>query len=296
MILSRFIRVLFCMKNHCFFKLFMCYFLLGIYFSSVSAGMVILLHGTSSAGKSSLAKVVRDKLVAAEKTVSIVGWDDCCNEAVVLLLQEEGVLFDPQQNIVEIAHHLSGRESKKQVGPKAEELLLKKIEKSAQENDYTIIDTLFTSRAEYDDFIAKITGYELKQVLVYVDPFTLKQQIEQRNASPDKADHRPLLMPFGQFFSIYQPEDADQGIDSLDTKKLLLLLQELEQYCERELFFGMSELERNKILADKEMVIEAYRLKELSVIALKSISSYDFFINLGNISLDTAAENILAGI
>lgn len=252
-------------------------------------GIVIVLNGTSSAGKTSLAQALQEQLERMHKRIAIAGWDACCYEAAFALLREKGLPIDPVPTEQEFFAQIPGQE----LGEKAEKLLLEKIKTSAQSNEYTIIDIVLSTSGEYHDFTSKIADSTIKHIIVYADPFHLRKHIEQRNAASDRFEHRPLFMPFGQFFSIYQPSDNNLGIDTLDTARLLELLEALQQLGEKELFSKMSDDERTRILEGKEQVIKLYRLHEQPTIAIKPVYAYDMMVNTGVLSPAEAAQDIV---
>jgi chloramphenicol 3-O phosphotransferase len=146
-------------------------------------GRIVLLNGTSSAGKSSLAEVlVRDSTNAFE----VVSFDDFHRS----YRKEHGIVrFSPQQYqefLVALYRHAKSR---------------------SDAGRHVIIDTV-EFELGYDRYCEILNCSNTIKAVVYCPLDQILKRIDKRNSAPDPSGNRPVLLSFQQFLQMYKPQTS----------------------------------------------------------------------------------------
>jgi len=136
-------------------------------------GSIILLNGTSSAGKSSLAAVLVARFTSP---CAVVSYDD---------------------------FHRAYR------GPRASFLteFYRHARKVSDAGTNVIIDTVEFDR-DADRYCAVLNCSNVVRTVVYCPLPAIHKRVDRRNASDDPYDHRGVLLAFQQFVEMYRPQSA----------------------------------------------------------------------------------------
>lgn len=136
-------------------------------------GHIILLNGTSSAGKSSLAEA----MVTESKTkYKVVSFDD-------FLRANRG----KQQDMMTALYRHAKEES--------------------EAGHHVIIDTVEFDRA-YEKYCAILDCPKVVKAVVYCPLPDILKRVERRNNSGDPSNRRPVLLSFQQFLEMYKPQTS----------------------------------------------------------------------------------------
>lgn len=150
-------------------------------------GRIVLLNGTSSAGKSSLAEA----MVQESKT------------------KYDIISFDEFRRTYEEKHRLTRWGYKEyndvMVG------LYRQAKAEADAGKNIIIDTVEFDRG-YDTYCEILDCPKVIKAIVYCPPEHLLKRIEKRNGAGVPSNRRPVLLSFDQFVQMYKPQSSPQEL------------------------------------------------------------------------------------
>lgn len=174
-----------------------------------SSHTIILLSGTSSSGKSTIARTLQKELGS---TYEIVALDD--------FMDNSNLLANPNNANSDVNV------------PKAVDMLCQKIKKiSAHKN--VIVDTVFglnggTNDGSYEKFFDLLHGQRIISVLVYCPLDVAVQRAQERNVPDQTEEHRDAMSPFVQFPANYRIKsfENDVIVDTINTTRIKSAIKE----------------------------------------------------------------------
>ena len=172
-------------------------------------GAIILLNGTSSAGKSSLAEV----MVQESKTgFEVVSFDDFNRS----YREERGITrFNPQQyRDFLIALYQHGRNR-------------------SDAGSNVIIDTVEFDLA-YERYCEILNCSNVVKAIVYCPLEHLLKRIDRRNSAYQFSGRRPVLLAFQQFVQMYRPQTSPEElvVERTSTTRMRMALKEAGERAE----------------------------------------------------------------
>ena len=268
--------------------------------STYCVGSIILVNGTSSAGKSSIITHLKEILKEDAVFVSIdeIGWTPLLDEAMLRGLitcemskkEQYDVMY---KNLDELCaaceHKLTYLEQ-----------LYERIQDLASRHRYVIFDTVFYMD-DYRDvafFWKKMESFDVYSILVYCAPQIIAQRVMQRNNEATDDQKRDLLSVINSFCLVYSPALVEQDIvDFLtvfDIEKLVLTMQKYLRTT------GMSEslIEEKVALLSKEYRerffsnAEAHTAESVVAVGIAAQFKHDLVINTGTITSEACAQMI----
>jgi chloramphenicol 3-O-phosphotransferase len=162
--------------------------------TSHSTGNIIVLNGTSSSGKSSIAKVF-----TKENNYVYDAFDNHADKVLAKWIAQKRAT-SWQSNPQALTY-----ETRLEVLADAQEL--------AAAGNNVLIDMLFDQASDYQLIVNKLKRFNPKFVLVYCPFQVLAERVEARNASGIKSEQRNLSQALSRFGKIYK--SAPSGIDEL---------------------------------------------------------------------------------
>src|SRR3954470_18438019 len=164
-----------------------CFSLLGCFPVPAAPGEIVLLNGTSSAGKSSLAEsMIRD----CKQKYEVVSFDDFYHS----YLKKHGLAgFNREQYddfLLSLYRHV-------------------KAQSEAGQN--VIIDTVEFELA-YDKYCEILDCSKVIKVIVYCPLDHILKRIDRRNNTGDASGRRPVLLSFQQFLQMYQRQASPEEL------------------------------------------------------------------------------------
>jgi chloramphenicol 3-O-phosphotransferase len=234
---------------------FIGFYLISLFYAQADPGLVVLLNGTSSAGKSSLAEA----MVQQSKTkYHVVSFDDFYHSgrAKVRTSRLGGSFDDTMTAFYQYAHQES------EVG--------KNI----------IIDTVqFDQR--YDKYCAILNCETAIKVVVYCPIQHILKRVERRNNSDDRLNRRPVLLCFGQFIQMYKPQSSPDElvVDRTTTTVMRAALAEV----------GSKVNHSSEFEALYKQYARVFGIEEDKEIVLVTKGKYDLVINT---KMDSKKENV----
>lgn len=146
-------------------------------------GNIVLLNGTSSAGKSSLAEV----MVKESKT------------------KYEVISFDEFRRSYEANHRLTRWGFKEYNGVMVS--LYRHVKEQSEAGKNVIVDTVEFDRY-YDKYCDILNCSNVIKAIVYCPPQDILKRIDRRNNSGIPFNRRPVLLAFQQFLEMYKPQSS----------------------------------------------------------------------------------------
>lgn len=262
-----------------------------------SFGRIILLNGTSSAGKSS---VVREfiRLNPSYKALSIDVFmlDLFRNEAVTLKIikKHEELLY-----IEQIREYINSQPQTRRAPLHAHfnslidhitESFYDHIVSYARLNQDIIIDDVITLNSELQNFFNKLEPYDVTMVLAYCPFNTLPVRVNKRNKSGDKTEYRSLDSVLSQFSYIYTPTKKKRGIVKIAYKTFDTTINLATSFLrsQEEFLQFKSEMDRQ--------LIQNRKSHDTTYLYLKPRLKYDHIINTAKSNPTKSAISISAYI
>ncbi|MFA6527051.1 MAG: AAA family ATPase [Candidatus Babeliales bacterium] len=263
--------------------------------AKISTAWTLILNGTSSSGKSTLAKKLQ-KIV--KQPIEILQLDSEATQVIKEMLEAMGHHYDGKTEFWEWFNSLPEDikskidESDDVWESEATKRLIEKAKKLVSEGTNVIIDTVFENENEYTRFKKELNCERTYFVLVYAPMVKLLENVLERNSSGNKSEERDLSMPFGQYlFEFYQPCNLSfpQKLDVLTRKDFDAVCQQLERHTKNQ-----DQEALKKAREDKEKVAHTFfGDKNITGIALK-LPPHDFVIHTGTASPTKCAKTLAA--
>ena len=254
--------------------------------SHCSAGKVIFLNGTSSAGKSSIAQMLKQKLTTSK--VTIVSYDNILFDTLKKVALEKKFDVGAIQGFKELQETLHENAiNPEELAQRVDEALFELVKHRACYDDYVILDAVTEDENEFKVFKEKTSNFDLLHVLVYCGPKKLVEHVFQRNKSNNKDEHRSAVGCLVQFYSMYQPcSENELCIDTIQTKELRMLVN-------KELKTAQPPLEEEEIFKAEMDVVQKFKLDVQDTVVIKPFFLYDAIVNTGISSSQACAQQII---
>lgn len=187
---------------------------------------VIVLNGTSSAGKSSIAHALQNAFYPEK--IEVLSIDTVFYEVARKYIEEQGYDVDPNKNFTELCASLpeTFEIDGDRLLPRAETELFERVKKYAQTDNYVIVDAVINNAKEAEKWTQVLETLSVYHILVYCAPNKLLERLMQRNHSNIVEEHRGLAQPFEQFFDMYRVQKQEAlPIDEINVLELDDLIQ-----------------------------------------------------------------------
>ncbi len=266
-----------------------------------SSGIVVVLNGTSSAGKSSIINELYKKLGNNFERVQIDDflWPQLINKAQALgyILKStngkdaEQVIMNElpqeQRNALFKFFDDEGWFSGKQA-------LSKAVRQYAISGKNVIIDTVISDKfgnPEAQDFAQQMDGIKAIYVLVYCSLDKLYEFVEARNASGDAGEKRSFAQSVSQFPYMYQlAKESDQHPVDFISKSTFNKVLEL---VEKE-FMNTPSNGRESLSSIKDILTQKFELDtDKDPVPVTGMLDYNLIVNTGKYSPEECADQIV---
>lgn len=252
--------------------------------TNTKMGKVVLINGTSSAGKTTLLnefhKLNLDYIVLKvddwfpqrwidlakqlgwDKNSNIDSWDFLHN----FLTKRTGkYYFD-----VELRKHLFNHTD-----------FYQQAKNLALSGKNVIIDTVLEYEKEYINFSSVFNNYPVIKILLYCPLHTILERVDQRNKSGDIAEYRTSFQTFNQFKNMYEIKENNQ--QTIDITKSYLMKESLNTSIDDFIASKIPEVYYPKLERFKNKFVNKFKLDLLGEISLSpKYYSYDLVLNSGN--------------
>jgi len=265
---------------------------------------VILIAGTSSAGKSSIINELT-KLIG--KNYQVIKIDDF-NTQAALEQKVKSWGWDPKKSTLDdfMAHYVMtktgmslemglpskvGQAIQKETFDAMHIAFFKHVKLAAKKSNI-IIDTVFDTTNNFDQFSTIMHSNKIIKVLVYCPLDLIQERVERRNLSGKPEEQRSMFQAFTQFAAIYKLQESshEQIVDTISSECMLIplkkaiddLIKQLEQTQPK------NDIARAKLKGDIESVrqfymnfIHQFKLNTLKEIVIVPMHHYDLIVNSG---------------
>lgn len=278
-------------KNRISFTLLLGLIAMALFFDlrSQSIGSIIVLHGTSSAGKSSTQRALKTLLGENFMVLSVddYSWKAMINLAKELNLVSESMSLEEQQQICTKTDNVVFNQKQSDMAFWVQMMkdYYDDVHRLALEGHHIIMDTAFGVLQDGDiDYFRKIMiDVPVFTVLIYCSPEALAQHTYDRNCTvADVAQRRSVSIVLKTFCTMYKVSNHDQLPVSqlcLDDIKKALKIAEKNLI---EMDTNLSLQQRNDILEDVlQAYIKAFELNLHDSVSISPKFSSDFMVDTG---------------
>lgn len=247
-------------------------------------GHVILLNGTSSAGKSAILAELT-KLNSSYRIFKVDDWwPDVMRTKAKEMGWEEESKMDPWMYLY---HYMAKKTGKYYFATEMREILFNDsasfyapAKKAAGEGHTVIIDTVLEYEKEYIEFDNYFNDCQACKILVYCPLDVLLSRVEQRNASGNPDEQRTAFQSFEQFPAIFKVQDhADEQV--VDVVETSAMKQELDEAIKQLQVHGIPDPYVPKLEEFRNKFVAQFKLDEQGKIKLVPTHSYQLILNSG---------------
>lgn len=189
-----------------------------IFYSSTSAQKIIFLNGTTTSGKSSIAKELENLLVEKQLDVAIVAIDSFIVPAILkeLAWRWANSFFTGTASI-----NLITPDEMKEIALNCRKDLCFAVQEAYSQGKTVIIDDVMYRQDQIDFYNEAFQGFNVYKVLVYCPISTLINRVIQRNNASGLTEQRSVYQALDQFSNLYKKEGNRQlGISVLSRPDL----------------------------------------------------------------------------
>lgn len=273
--------------------------LIGIFLHS-KKHTIIMFTGTSSAGKTSIIEAFQAQAPDTYQLIKIDdfnmqepfealaaswGWD---KKTTTLNDFMDNYLWKKAQHHPRLETDLSsgvGHDIHQAITDATYHAFFAQAKDKAQKGN-SIIDTVFDSATNYQQFIANFKDLHPIKVLVYAPLDVIQERVEKRNASGKPEEQRTAFQAFPQFVAIYklQASPDEQIVDTIATERILKALKKATDDLIQTLHTNDSAQEKlqEQIASIQQFqadFIKAFKLEELTEITIVARHAYDIILN-----------------
>lgn len=268
------------------------------FFSQQASPVVILLNGTSSAGKSSIAHELTQQL---REAVEIVSFDQVFFDTAVSMVRKRGYAVENVSCLCELTEKMLLERPDDKDLPSQEVIVAeaflemeKRIRFLAAQGKHVIVDALTESAEDAAMQAGWISGIQVLHVLVYCSPMCLVDHVDKRNSSGCSCDYRTLCQCLTQFFAMYKKSAAEEcSIDELNAGELEQVLDKAKEEVRADVDATEDEKREFEVNVQK-LIHEDLCLKECDVLKIvpAGFVKADIIFNTGISSPQECAQKI----
>jgi len=194
-----------------------------------TSGKVILLNGTSRAGKSSIAREL-SKLFGSESC--IIEIDAIAYNLAQSKVQGKGIEVLQDKGLLDLLDSIpEGTLSAEEINglyPEAEKAMYNQIKKLHAAKKIVIVDTVLEGKQDIDECKKQLHECDLIPVLIYCTPSVLVQRVQERNRTG--REPRSVELPLEQYCDLYEVSTTiqDSSLDILKEVETLRLMEQID--------------------------------------------------------------------
>lgn len=255
-------------------------------------GLVIVLQGTTSAGKSSiqvcLETLLQDYNVCIVRIDDFI-WKSVIEEAKLLGFIHENISLDEIQKTIMINKDIIFAKFKENnwIEPKKE--LHRAVKKLASEGKIVLVDTVHGDGVDYADFLEQTKDVKIIACQIYCSSCVLAQHVAQRNNLIGYAEKRDAIFTLQEYCRLYQVATLSDRIDQISIDdvqaSLEIILQDLQSSMPQDIV-------QKKLDEIRDLYERTFFLHGSTQVAVASKYPYDFVVNTGNNSSEECAQLI----
>lgn len=246
-----------------------------------ATGTIIVLHGAGSSGKTSISKILQQKLPDTI-TVSIDDffWPELIKNGINRkLITKQMTRQEKLQAVIDHRALLSSDLEFRKILQK----LYDHVITVAQNHTFVILDTVFTTNGDYNNFCEITKDIPVFSVLVYCSPIKIVQHVIQRNFNETLDQNRDIFSHMRNFLKLYKKSiDADTSIDTISQQEIDQALQTIVTYAKQTQMKRSIIKEKTKML--QERFEQKFFNKNKSKVHIEYLFEYDIMVNTGKLS------------
>lgn len=280
--------------------------------SPAKKSVAILLNGTSSAGKTTVAQALiplleeSSDIVSQDEMYLELLWQAICQDTTLLesirqkFVAEYGRSHKSEDEFCEYVGilHERGSLDKKLNWDDVGQHVYAKMCTSYLTGKNVIGDMVITSKDGIECLSKNLRDIPAFKVMVYCPLEELFQHLIKRNQSKNERDHRQLDLPFLVFFALYKKQEAnDPIVDVLKKDTINSVVWQIQEIAKKtETDPVKLALFLQKIDSQKQKIFETLGLNDHEEVAIASKFPYDFIVNAGLFTADECARQIMDAV
>lgn len=234
-------------------------------------GMVVLLNGTSSAGKSAILK----ELAKLNSDYYILRYDDWFPAQVVQKAKELGWkeesnidpwLFFHDYLAQQTGNYYFATEVRQKLFPSDMAFYQLALDRMLKGQN-VIIDTVLEYEKDYQQFFAAFNDFKTKKILIYCAFEVLLERVKQRNVSGIPEEMRTAFRSFEQFPGMYKVQEHPDEI-IIDVVKTSVMKKALDAAIQELIKENIPKPYIPRLEEFKRNFIKQFKLDEKEEIAL----------------------------
>ena len=262
--------------------------------SAHAAGSVVLLNGTSSAGKSSICTELKSLFIedAVFWSIDYIAWAPLIEEAIRLGLIDEQMTIEEQCEIM--LKHIEqlflacdsqwfGRLQK----------LYDHVRELALTHRYVVFDTVLydVKNKDVEYFWQQMQGIHVFSVLIYCSPAVMAQRVMQRNSGTAYEQKRDIISVIQSFCDLYAPAYLEnEAIGILTVREVEDALSIIRNHL---LESGTSDdLAEQKITDLRALYLKTFFAGDQKAVAIAPRFAHDFVIHTSELPSQECAQLI----
>lgn len=259
----------------------------------VMAGTIFFLNGTSSAGKSSITRILPALL---KEPTEIVDIDAVALELLQITLQNRNYKFNQSLDIFSLIESTPESILSKQdiinLYPTAQKKAYELVRKFFLEGKNVITETVVFGAYDTRQCMQALHDLPVMFIFVYCSPTILLKHILARNQSGDEAESRDILASFFMFLEVCKKhKEGDYCIDSMNIIEINSLFDSIHSSLDGSHTNETISLQVNAL---RDNFLHIFELDKFDNAMVAPMLQYDCVINT-NLSTpkDCAAEIVL---
>jgi chloramphenicol 3-O-phosphotransferase len=254
-----------------------------------ATGTIIVLHGTGSAGKSSISKILQTKLPnTVAVSVDDFFWPELIQNGINRkLITKQMTHQEKIKTVIDNRGLLSSDLNFKKIFKK----LYEHVEATAQNHSFVILDTVFINHSEYNNFCEITKNIPTVSVLVYCSPIHLAKHVMKRNNKGALKENRDIFSHMRNFIKLYKKStDASTSIDTISQQEVDTAIQMIITYAHQAHI--KRSRRKEKITQLQEHFEQKFFNKNNTKVSIEYILPFDIMVNTGNFSATECVELI----
>jgi chloramphenicol 3-O-phosphotransferase len=255
-------------------------------------GPIIILNGTSSTGKSTLASAIADEL----KDSLVVRCDDVAVSVFHRLAADRGIVIpdDGPKDLMNLLY--TNTEIAKILDDEVNTEMYKIIRLHANQGKPVINDNAWVRPQDVEDCQRELSGYKIVRVFVHCSLDDILERVLRRNQSNHLIDHRSITLPFTVLPMFYkaQPSPDAHTIDIWERAHMNTFIHRMQKEFEaRKPTYNYAwQKEGEDFFSKIDAFYKRLKLDSQESVPLTPCSPYDYVVNTSSMSTSECAKMI----